>query len=116
MKKLILSTLICWPLLAQSAILNLSCANSVRTGSSLTCSIALLGGSLPAGLQWTLGTSSPVGTVLVTPGVAATVAQKSVACNTMNTCLLTGINASQIADGVLAILTIPIPVLPQDNK
>ena len=50
-----------------------------------------------------------MGIVLVTPAAATTAAQKSVACNAVNTCLLTGINANQIADGVLAILTIPIP-------
>ncbi len=109
MKKLLFSALVSWPLLAQSATLGLSCSNTVRAGSSLTCSIALSGGALPAGLQWTLGTSTPVGVVLVTPAAATTAAQKSVACNVQNTCLLTGINANQIADGVLAILTIPVP-------
>lgn len=109
MKKLFLPALVCWPLLAQSATLGLSCSSTVRAGSSLTCSIALSGGALPAGLQWTLGTSAPVGVVLVTPAVATTASQKSVACNAVNTCLVTGINANQIADGVLAILNIPIP-------
>ena len=112
MKKLLLSAIISLPLLAQSATLTLSCSNSVRAGSNLTCSIALSGSSLPAGLQWTLAASSPVGVVTVTPAAAALAAQKSLACNAVNTCLLTGINANQIGDGVLANLSIPIPASP----
>lgn len=109
MKKLFLFAISSLPLLAQSAALNLSCTNNVRAGTTLTCSIALSGGSLPAGLQWTLASSSPIGAVVVMPAAAATTAQKGIACNAANTCLLTGINANQIADGVLATLAIPIP-------
>src|ERR1700682_5095148 len=109
MRKLVLSAFFSLPLWAQSATLTLSCSNSVRAGSTLTCSVALSGGSLPAGLQWTLATSSPVGAVVVTPPPAAAAAQKSFQCNAANMCLLTGINANQIADGVVAILNIPIP-------
>jgi len=109
MKKLLLSALFSLPLWAQSATLNLSCSNNVRAGSTLTCSITLSGGSLPAGLQWTLATSSPVGAVIVTPAAAVISAQKNFLCNAANMCLLTGINANQIADGALANLSIPIP-------
>ena len=109
MKKLFLFAIFSLPLWAQSAALNLSCTNNVRAGTTLTCSIALSGGSLPAGLQWTFASSSPVGPIVVTPAASATTAQKSIACNAANMCLLTGINANQIADGVLATLAIPIP-------
>jgi len=109
MKKLLLFALFSLPLWAQSATLNLSCSNNVRAGSTLTCSIALAGGSLPAGLQWTLATSSPVGAVVVTPAAAVTAVQKNFLCNAVNMCLLTGIIANQIADGALATLSIPIP-------
>jgi len=109
MKKLLLSALFSLPLWAQSATLNLSCSNNVRAGSTLTCSITLSGGSLPAGLQWTLATSSPVGAVIVTPAAAVISAQKNFLCNAANMCLLTGINANQIADGALANLSIPLP-------
>jgi Dockerin type I domain len=109
MKKLLLSALFSLPLWAQSATLNLSCASNVRAGSTLTCSIALAGGSLPAGLQWTLATSSPVGAVVITPAATVTAVQKNFLCNAVNMCLLTGINANQIADGALATLSIPIP-------
>jgi hypothetical protein len=109
MKKLLLSALFSLPLWAQSATLTLSCPNNVHAGSTLSCSVALSGGSLPAGLQWTLATSSPVGAVVVTPAAAVASAQKNFLCNAANMCLLTGINANQIADGALATLSIPIP-------
>ncbi len=109
MKKLLLSALFSLPLWGQPATLTLSCSNSVHAGSTLTCSIALAGGSLPAGLQWTLATSSPVGAVVVTPAAAVTAVQKNFLCNAANMCLLIGVNANQIADGALATLGIPIP-------
>ena len=89
--------------------LGLSC-RTARRGYTLNCSLALAGGSLPAGLEFAFTSSIAVGMVTVTPGAQAVAASKSVTCNPSILCLITAINRNTIADGPVALLAIPIPL------
>jgi hypothetical protein len=76
----------------------------------MVCAVSLAGGSLPAGLQWTLTSSAVTGPITVTAAGTAVTALKTTSSSTAGLSLLTGINANQIADGAVASVSIPIPV------
>jgi hypothetical protein len=61
-----------------------------------------------AGLQWTLESpTSDVASFSIAAGPAAASAQKSVYCSGQ-TCLLTGINANPLSNGVVAVVTLTL--------
>src|SRR6266849_4293444 len=108
MKLLLLLAVLALTSVAQGT-LGLSCPTA-RRGSTVNCSLSLGGGSLPAGLEFALTSSIAVGAVTVTPGAQAVAASKSVTCNPSILCLITAINTDTIADGVVVLLAIPIPL------
>jgi hypothetical protein len=80
--------------------------------TSLNLSLAAVAGSSPAGVQWTFSYSpSAIVSLSVSAGAAATAAGKSVSCaGSPGTymCLLSGLNANTIQNGVAAIVTVTI--------
>ena len=69
-------------------------------------------GSEPAGLQWTLSyPTASVTQAIVAAGAQANAASKSVTCNTVSgsqTCVVSGMNASKILNGVVATATLQL--------
>jgi hypothetical protein len=95
-------------------VVNLDLGSTSVTGAAFSMSLVLSGsgsGAAPAGLQWTLRfVPGTLATLTQTAGVSATAASKSVSCNTSMTlgssiCLLFGLNANTIADGVIATVS-----------
>ena len=83
-------------------------AVSGSPGSSVSVglSLASASGLQPAALQWTLGYSAAdVAGVTWTVGTAGAAAGKSIACSG-NTCILYGLNANTISDGVVAVASV----------
>ena len=98
-------------LLAQSGSLSLS-SGSVTTGGVASLGLALSGGSSAAGLQWTLTyPSSAFTAVNVTAGPVLSAAGKSLSCAAAPgtyTCVATGLNATEIADGIVATASLTL--------
>ncbi|HYL92444.1 MAG TPA: cohesin domain-containing protein, partial [Alphaproteobacteria bacterium] len=102
---------------AQTASLSLS-GDSGAPGASVTLSVSLNsnGGTQPAALQWDFNYSttdlSPASGTYYATGAAASAAGKSVTCNTVSAgdvrCLVAGINATAIGNGVVATVTFQI--------
>ena len=95
----------------QSLNLALSSGSTVPGGAvSLNLSLASIGQTSPAGLQWKLTYSAAdISSIQMIAGPAATAAGKSISCTGASgsyTCLLTGLNQSVMADGVVAIANI----------
>ncbi len=100
--------------IAAGQSVTLSVGVSQKTvGGSVVVPIHLvsLGGAQAAAVQWSLGYSSDVTGVALEVGTAATNAGKSLACNG-NTCLIYGINANVMSDGIVATVTLQISSNP----
>src|SRR4051794_28852737 len=95
---------------AQQGTLALSSGSTTPGGSvALELTLASAQGSAPAGLQWTLTYPPETAGVQMTAGPAATAAGKSLTCDAGSgtyTCILTGVNQTMIADGVVAVATV----------
>ena len=82
-------------------------------GSAVSLNLTLTSASgLPSALQWTLPYSTSVfGAVTFAAGPALTSAGKTLTCATVTgsvTCVASGLNANTIANGVVAVATVPI--------
>jgi len=101
---------------AQAAItITRTCLPSVvKPGATLTCTDTMSGGNTsttgPAGVQWQFTPSQAMGTPAATAGAAAIAAGKSVSSNSSGLILVSGINQTLIADGVLAVVTYQVPL------
>lgn len=114
MKKLILLLSSAVSLLAQSASIAPVCPPAATPGATLVCSAVMSGGNNssngPASVQWTMNVSQPVGAVTVTAAGSAVTAQKSAAnSNTTGISIVAALNGTQIGDGTLATINIPMP-------
>ena len=82
-------------------------------GSTLALSVNLTAAAIsPAAIEWTLGYSSAdFSSASITAGPAAAAANKSIACNNtvgLTTCMLWGMNATPISNGVIATVALTI--------
>src|SRR5579864_2439122 len=97
---------------AQGDLLTLTQGPTSGGKVTLNLSLTSSAGQEPAALQWTFSYSPADFTAIqVTAGPAAVGAAKSVSCAgtaTAYKCLAAGVNASAIADGVLAIVSLTI--------
>ena len=104
---------------AQSVSLNLSSGLGIP-GALVTLSLSVTStGNAPAAVEWTANyATADILSVVVTPGLAATLAGKTVSCKTGSgtvTCVIWGVNANTIANGVvanLAFLLSPLSLHP----
>src|ERR1700722_14023996 len=100
-------------MLAQQVTLAVG-SGSASPGTSVTVPITMTtsGGSVPAGVQWTMGySSSDISSVSVVAGASSTAAGKSVNCSSTSTstiCVAYGMNENIIASGTVASATITI--------
>ena len=114
---IILSIVICSASQAAtgSAVLSLASGAGAAGGSvALNISQTSSGGAQPTGLQWSFSYSSDITGVTVAAGPSATNAQKTVTCAT-NTCVIEGMNANVIADGVVAVATFQLAAQPSSS-
>ena len=93
--------------------LALSSGSTTQGGTTaLNLSLTSPAGSEPAGIQWTFAySSSDIVSITAAAGPAATAAGKSVVCAGIPgsyTCLLTGVNASVVSDGVAATVSVTL--------
>ena len=88
-------------------------SGSGTTGGAVVVPITLasLGGAQTAAVQWSLSYSSDITGATFAVGIAATNAGKTIACNG-NTCLIYGMNATPISDGIVATVTLYISPSP----
>jgi hypothetical protein len=86
-------------------------------GSTVSVSISLAGSGLqPAAVQWTLGYSTAdVANITWTVGPAGAAADKQVQCSG-GTCVLYGLNANTIPDGIVAVALIQISPATPDTS
>lgn len=92
----------------QSVRLSLGVGQETGDGSVVVpINLVSSGGIQTAAVQWSLSYSSDVTGVTFAAGTAATDADKSLVCNA-NTCLIYGLNAIGIADGIVATATLQI--------
>jgi hypothetical protein len=97
---------------AQSVTLSLGIGQETEDGSVVVpINLVSLGGAQTAAVQWSLSYSSDVTGVAFAAGTAATNAGKSLVCDA-NACLIYGLNATGIADGVVATVTLQISSHP----
>lgn len=110
MKTLLLAVLSC-SLYAQTVISQTGPA-TVKPGGILTVNLQGQGGTDTgaAAFQWTVAMPSGY-TATVQPGPAATAGNKTVQCtaDAISVCLLYGVNATVIGNGVLATYTVHVP-------
>ncbi|HYM13854.1 MAG TPA: hypothetical protein VEU62_24160 [Bryobacterales bacterium] len=87
-------------------------SGSALTGSPVALNLSMITTGQPAGLEWTLSYSATdFSSVSVVAGPAAVAAGKSVSCNGSPgsyTCLLSGLNTTAIANGVVATATFTV--------
>src|SRR5579871_3209537 len=94
---------------AQGPSLSLASGSTVK-GSALSLNLSLnAGSSAPAGLQWTLSYApSDISSLTMSAGSALTAAGKTLSCNAGTgsvMCLASGMNATAIGSGVVAVVT-----------
>jgi hypothetical protein len=100
-----------------STILTLSCPATYTPGAPLICTVSKAG-DLPASLQFTFGSNlifrDPLGVFAAWTAVvagAALGADKGLEYNSSTgVCIIFGLNTETIPDGVVARITVPIPV------
>jgi hypothetical protein len=91
-------------------------SGSVAPGSAVSLNLSLTAttGNTPAALQWTLTyPASAISGVTVTAGPSATAAGKSPTCASNSgsyTCVLAGLNANVMQNGVVAVATFTVPL------
>src|SRR5271165_6038985 len=108
----ILAMALCCIGFGQTAALSLS-SGSGSPGGTVTLNLSLNASvSSPAALQWTLNYSvTDFSAVTVTAGSAVTAAGESISCNSTAgspTCVLWGMNAATISNGVVATIVLTI--------
>lgn len=89
---------------------------ALPTGNTLTINVNLAIGATataPAAVQWALNYSaSDFNTPTIEPSAVATGAQKTIQCNNssagVSKCLLYGLNATALSEGVVATITLPL--------
>jgi len=102
-----------WPLasatlMAQTVTPSLSSA-SATPGSAVSLNLSMSSsGDQPAALQWTLNVPSTVQSVTAAVGSAASSAGKSISCAN-NICIISAMNTTPIANGVVAVLSLTLP-------
>ena len=98
--------------LGQSVTLSVGSGSGIAGGSVVVpINLMSFGGGQAAAVQWSLSYSSDITGVTFAIGPAATSAGKSIACNA-NLCLVYGLNATAISDGVVATVTLQISSNP----
>lgn len=98
--------------MGQSVVLSVGSASAAAGGSTaLAIGIASMNGAQVSTVQWSFSYSADVAGLVVTPGSAATVAQKSVTC-AGNSCIAYGLNTQPIGNGTLAIVTVSLESRP----
>jgi hypothetical protein len=90
----------------------------ITPGTSGTINLTLASGAglQPVALQFTVNAPPEVGPLSIAIGAAAQTAGKSISCSfppsspagATNTCAIWGLNVTPIADGIVAILTVPV--------
>src|SRR5689334_16443964 len=99
------------PVYAQSSSLSLGTGSAMRSGS-VTLNLSLSAAPVaPAGLQWTVSFPSDVASISSSAGAALTAAGKSLNCNPAAgkvTCLVSGMNTTEIGAGTLASLQVTL--------
>src|SRR5690242_9685647 len=101
------------PISARGVTLSLLSGTSTQV-SSLSLNVVLnsVAGSEPAALQWTINyPSANISSILIAPGLQATLASKSLSCRNMlgsERCVLSGLNANRIPNGVVAVATLQL--------
>jgi hypothetical protein len=108
----VLAATIPWVCLAQSAALKLS-SGTASPGTSVTLALTLdATGASPASAQWALEyAAADFSAVTVTAGPAVTKSGKQIACNQTTgatTCMLWGMDAKPIENGVIARVTVTL--------
>lgn len=117
----ILLLAIAGPMAAQNPSLSLA-GGSGAPGSlmSLDISLSANGGASPAGMQWTLNyTPADFSSVSVDIGAAATAAGKMINCSNNSgaiTCVVVGLNATTISDGIVGIARFQIAAGTQSTS
>ncbi len=113
---LTLTLLICSSLaLAQSIALSVDSASGAAGGTiSLPINLTSAEGAPTAALQWSFGLSPDIIGVTVVASPSATDAGKSLSCSG-NNCLISGINASVLEDGPIAIATFQLAANPSNG-
>jgi len=105
---------------AQGDLLSLSPASGSSGIISLNLSLRSSGGQPPAAIQWTLAFSSDdFSAIQATAGPSATAAGKSVSCagtSAAYTCVVVGLNANTIPDGVLAVISLTVSASTMDTR
>src|SRR5262249_35334856 len=108
---LILSFLATSSALAQGVSLSVS-SSSASPGGTVTLNIALSSTAHPVALQWTVGYSTvDFSSATVSVGPAASPAGKQVSCSHTpgsSSCILWGINANSIANGIVATVSLHV--------
>jgi uncharacterized protein (TIGR03437 family) len=105
---------------AQTASMSLAAATG-SAGGTVSLPISLTStGTQPAALQWTVTYApSDIVSVNVAAGAAATAAGKTIQCNIApgsTLCILSGLNTTTIANGVVATLSIKLAVSPSSTS
>lgn len=93
---------------AQGA-LTLAPPSNPRAGSTAIWTVTLSGNTSPAALQWTFGCDHTIGTVVAAAAGTAAAAQKSTSIAATGTLIVAGLNATPIADGLIATITVGLP-------
>src|SRR5262245_36173328 len=98
---------------AQGSSLTLASASATKGATvSLNLSLNTVSGSVPAGLQWTLGyAATDVATISAVAGPALTAVGKTLTCVTASgslACLSTGTNSTSIGNGVVAVVSVTL--------
>jgi Dockerin type I domain len=109
MKKLLLFMICSLACMAQAATDTLSCPSIARPGAVLACSMTLASGGVAAGNGFQVTPSIPTGAITATAAGTALAAGKTAQCNAAGLCILSALNQTLIADGVVATIAIPIP-------
>jgi hypothetical protein len=96
----------------QTATLSVSPPGPVRPAGTISVGITLnASGTEPAGIAWALRYPASLGVAQLLPGPAATRSGKSLNCAPRAgafECLISGMNASAIADGLIAVATFQV--------
>lgn len=96
---------------AQSSLVLSSGTGTPGATVPLNLTLTSTSGNLPAAIQWSLGYSTGVASLSVTPGAAVTAAGKSITCGTNGAgmvCIAVGNNANTIANGVVATVNVTL--------
>lgn len=115
MRHLVVASVLILPPVATGKTVSLSIgSNWAKPGWTVDIPITLSGGAQPAALQWSFSYSKDITGVTVVAGASAKGAGKGVTCSG-NTCLVFGVNAATLSDGVVAVATFQIAAKPSSS-